>query len=368
MGGQVTATRMRILGFTPFQIYPPHFGGAERCFNLLTRIPADNVLGISWIGESEQHTFGQTEYELIPIESEALQKSKKLQAQGFQTYDAMPELCRSEIRALPARIEQLQPDLIVLEHPWLVGYIPKGIPYIYDAHNAEADSFGQRFGQRTPEHLNVRALEKRAIEGATLITYCSETDVEILRASYNVTADTMHIPNGVTLPDSATPTAERSQSKTLLFVGSVYQPNVDAAQRLVNLAPLLRDWTIRIAGGCSYYVKSTWANVELLGHVTDEKLHELHQEAYAFVNLVTEGSGTHLKIGRALSYGIPVITTPIGARGYKTVMFTNGLNLNQVLGEIATHYDTLSAQGRTEAEALSWDKIVEPLRKHVQVP
>jgi hypothetical protein len=42
----------------------------------------------------------------------------------------------------------------------------------------------------------------------------------------------------------------------LLFVGSVYQPNIDAAQRLIKLAPMLRDFEIVIAGPCGYYVQN----------------------------------------------------------------------------------------------------------------
>lgn len=351
---------MKTLGLVPFNIVPPQFGGAERCYNILGRIGVDNILGLSWDVGSAGEVMG-VPLSMIPAGDAAHVQAMKLRANGILTFDAMPTLCKRNLEHFQQAINDENPDLIILEHPWLVRYIPNGVPYIYDSHNAEAKSFGDRFANDTPEYLHIRALEKEAVEGASLITYCSEKDMDVLRATYNVTAEVLHLPNGVALPDLT----NRQPSKMLLFVGSVYQPNVTAAQRLVNLAPFLRDWKIVIAGGCANYVRNTWANVELLGHVTDEKLHTLFLEAYAFVNLVSEGSGTHLKIGRSLAYGVPVITTIIGARGYETVHITNGLDVPTVLNEISKDYDHHAAQARTEAETLTWDTITQPLKDHL---
>jgi glycosyltransferase involved in cell wall biosynthesis len=349
---------MKTLGLTPFQIYPPQFGGGERCFNLLTRIPVDKIIGLSWAGPDSRVLNG-VPYELIPAGERAGQQATRLRAQGIITFDAMPTLTKGNLTHFQDAIDRENPDLIILEHPWLVGYT-KGRRYIYDAHNAEHKSFVERFGDGV-EAKHIRALEKQAVEGATAITYCSTADLEELHKAYTITAPTIHIPNGVNLPNlDSTP-----RKKNLLFVGSVYQPNVDAAQRLINLAPLLHGYTVQIAGGCSDHVTSTASNVELLGHVSDEKLHTLFSEAHAFVNLVTEGSGTHLKLGRALAYGLPILTTPIGARGYTTVTLTNGADIHEALRRISTNYDQLSKQSRAEAETLTWDTITQPLRDYV---
>jgi hypothetical protein len=357
MGGQVAA-EMKILGLTPFQISPPQFGGAERCYNILTRIPADKIIALSWHG-GQSLTLEGIPYDLIDAGPEAFAQAGKLRAQGILTFDAMPQLTRSNLRHFQQAIDDENPDLIILEHPWLVGYTA-GRPYIYDAHNAEHESFLTRFGSGV-EAQHVRALEKQAVEGATAITYCSEADLETLHKAYTITAPTIHVPNGVTLPEGVTPAVTRN----LLFVGGVYQPNIEAAQRLVNLAPFLPEYTIQIVGGCSQYVRNTTSNVELHGHVTDENLDTLFRQAYAFVNLVTEGSGTHLKLGRALAYHLPIITTPIGARGYKTVTITTTGDIRPALDEISTHYDTIRANSRAEAELLEWTTITQPLRDYI---
>ena len=351
---------MKILALVPFNIVPPQFGGAERCYNMVGRLPVTKILGLSWDEGSAGDVMG-VPLAMIPAGAAAHEQATKLRANGILTFDAMPTLCRKNLEHFAQAVRDENPDLIILEHPWLVKYIPEGVPYIYDAHNAEAKSFAERFDPTGPEYQHVRALEKEAVEGASLITYCSEQDLEAIRDTYQVTAPVLHLPNGVTLPDLA----DRNPTRTLLFVGSVYQPNVVAAQRLINLAPLLRDWKIVIAGGCANFVRSTWGNVELAGHVTDEKLHTLFLEAYAFVNLVSEGSGTHLKIGRALSYGVPVITTKIGARGYHTCHITTGLDVHTILDEISTHYDHYSSRAREEADYLTWDTITQPLRDHI---
>jgi glycosyltransferase involved in cell wall biosynthesis len=168
----------------------------------------------------------------------------------------------------------------------------------------------------------------------------------------------LHVPNGVVLPELR----DDVDRDVLLFVGSVYQPNVDAAQRLINLAPQLRDFEIVIAGPCGYFLQNTEPNVQIVGAVSDRKLDELFRRSVAFVNLVSHGSGTHLKVGRALAYGVPVITSQIGARGYSSPIVTD-----DVPGAVADVVANISYResARLEAELITWDKVVEPMRELV---
>jgi hypothetical protein len=65
----------------------------------------------------------------------------------------------------------------------------------------------------------------------------------------------------------------------------------------------------------------------------------------AFVNLVSHGSGTHLKVGRALAYGVPVITSQIGARGYSTPIVTD--DVPKAVDKVVAVCGTLSRRKRT---------------------
>jgi glycosyltransferase involved in cell wall biosynthesis len=128
-----------------------------------------------------------------------------------------------------------------------------------------------------------------------------------------------HIPNGTHLPDKVA----TGQNLNLIFIGSLYEPNVRAAQRLIDMAHLLPEYHIHIVGRCTEPLTSDEPNVTLHGYKTEQALDRLLQMSHVFVNLVTEGSGTHLKIAKALAYGLPVVTLPAGSRGYEAVLVTD---------------------------------------------
>ena len=345
---------MRLVGLTPFPILPTHFGGAERCWNVLSRLEPISIHALSWEGKPEERSMGGVEYAVTAAGAEAHLRAKQMGEHGFQTFDAMPHMARAFLDEYRELVAGENADIIMLEHPWLVDFVPDGVPWIYDAHNAEALSFGQRFGFDAPEFLHVKELERRAVQGAKAVTYGSEADAGVLREMFG-DFHGVHVPNGVVLPELV-PVESRN---ILLFVGSVYQPNVDAAQRLINLAPQLAGFEIVIAGPCGHFVQNQQPNVQVVGAVSDKKLHELFSKSAAFVNLVSSGSGTHLKVGRALAYGVPVITSQIGARGYSSPIVTD--DIPGTLAEVMADWQTFSDEARAEAETLTWEKAVAPM-------
>jgi glycosyltransferase involved in cell wall biosynthesis len=350
-----------VVGLVPFPIWPTHFGGAERCWNVLSRLGPIKVRALSWEARFEEWTRGDVDYVVSSVSPAASTHAERLQEWGFRTYDAAPSMAKQYLTDFADAVKADQPDLVILEHPWLVDFVPEGVPYVYDSHNAEAYHHGERWGYAGPEFENIFDLERRAVQGAELVTACSLSDVEIMREMFG-DFPVMHVPNGVTTPDLT----GRKPTQTLLFIGSQYPPNIDAANRLSALARVLPEFQIVIAGGCSYFVQSDATNVQLLGMVNDQKLHELFLQAGLFVNLMTSGSGTHLKVGRALSYGVPVVTTEIGKRGYETPMIATLGNAVGKIEEAWGDYDRLSSEALREASSLSWDSVVEPLRNWVE--
>jgi glycosyltransferase involved in cell wall biosynthesis len=349
--------RVKLVGLTPFPILPAHFGGAERCWNVLKRLGPVDIHGLDWNGKFDEQQIGDVYYTVRPPSVEASRRAQLLSVQGFMTYDTMPHMARAFLDEYREVVEESNPDMVILEHPFLIDFVGDR-PFIYDSHNAETLSHGQRFGVDRPEFLHVKELERRAVQEAVAVTYCSEADANVLREMFG-DFHGVHVPNGVNLPDLD----DDAERDVLLFVGSVYQPNIDAAQRLVNLAPQLHEYRIVIAGPCGYYVQNHQPNVEIVGPVSDRKLDKLMRETVAFVNLVSHGSGTHLKVGRALAYGVPVITSQIGARGYSAPIVTD--DVPGALAEVVADWQSYSKIARLEAETITWDKAVEPMRELV---
>jgi glycosyltransferase involved in cell wall biosynthesis len=337
----------RLVGLVPFHILPPRFGGAERAYHLLTRLGPIEIIALNWQGFSGEKVDGDVTYKLIAASPKAVERAEKLRAHGVKTFDPMPMLTRSDLTELRDAIGK--PDAIILEHPWLVPFA--NAPFVYDAHNAEARLTAERWPGSVDAQA-VRELEKQAVENARAITYCSEADAQTLRASYNITAPMTYMPNGQ-LPPSET---AHLQSNNLIFIGSVYEPNVRAAQALADLGRSLPEYKIQILGKCAEYVKTDSPNVTLVGEVTDEQMHHYFVNAYAFVNLVSQGSGSHLKLARALSYGLPILTTAIGARGYNDLtIVSNPADIVAALKKI--NPGAVKAKALVQAKKLEWDTI-----------
>lgn len=339
---------MKLLGLTPFHIYPPNFGGAERAWNLLSRLGPIDVIALNWEGYTHSGQIGDVNYQLIAADQAAVDQANKLRASGVKTFDPMPSLTRNNLTTIRKAVDDADPDLVILEHPWLYDLID-GRPYLYDSHNCETVNTGQLFGVGSYDYALVKDLEETVIANAEHMTYCSPADINHMAQLFTRFPSSTLVANGVTIPTEKA----HGNTRNLLFVGSAYQPNVNAAQRLINLADQLTGYTIQIAGACTHYLRNTAPNVQLLGQVSDEQLHELYVNAYAFVNLVGEGSGTHLKIGRALAYGVPVLTTSHGKRGYETPITITDQQLPYRLNGL--DWETAHRKAMKEAEPLNWD-------------
>ena len=341
---------MKNLILAPFNVIPPNFGGAERILNLAKRLGPVTLIALNWEGVDQEGQYENIFYRLIGVDDAAREQSVKLLKLGVATYDGMPFFTRKNQNKLRAAIEEEKPDQIILEHPWLVPFVGD-TPFVYDAHNAEAILTAARWPNSIDAQV-VYELEREAVTRAKKIAVCSEDDAKVLAGLYKVKTPMHLVPNGTDIPSERS----KGETKNLLFIGSLYGPNIRAAQDLANLANLLPEYTIQIVGACSQGVETNAPNVQLLGLVTEEQKHQLFLNAYAFVNLVSQGSGTNLKNARAMAYGLPVLASRVGARGFPTaIVVGNPAHLKTALENLA--WGVESDKSRQFAEEISWDTV-----------
>lgn len=350
---------MKTITLTPWPIYPVRSGGQERCWNLTKYLNEPTVFSLDWTGESTHQRIEGVNYKTIGADPAAIAQAKLLMQSGVKTFDPMPMLTKKKLDTIRREIDNSDPDLIILEHPWLLD-LTEGRPYIYDSHNCETLNTRQQFPHSLDTDL-VSNLERRATQQAEHMTYTAEQDLKAMRQLYPFTTPVTHIPNGVTLPD----TIATGEELTLIFIGSLYGPNIQAAKELISLAPLLNEYKIRILGNVCSVLETPYDNVELIGAVNDKQLDYYFRTAHAFINLTQTGSGTHLKIGRALAYGLPVITTPVGGRGYQTPLISNIANVPDNIRSLRRNWKQHSEQSRSEAELITWDIVGEKFRQVV---
>ncbi len=111
--------------------------------------------------------------------------------------------------------------------------------------------------------------------------------------------------------------------KDLLFVGGFnHQPNVDAVNWFVRdvLPTILRinsDVVLHVVGSNvpESIRQLESSNVKIHGFLSDEELKKRYSEVRLVVAPLRYGAGVKGKIIEALHYGLPVVTTPIGAEG-----------------------------------------------------
>ena len=165
----------------------------------------------------------------------------------------------------------------------------------------------------------MRSLEARVASAADVAVAITDEEAPLLRRIAGP-AEVVVLPN-VHEPRTDDPPPLRNRDG-LLFVGNyTHTPNVDSAEVLVReVMPRVwarrPDLTLSLVGrGLPLDRLGTLdPRVEAVGWVDD--LDPLADRSLALLAPLRFGAGLKGKIGFALSRGLPVVTTPIGAEGF----------------------------------------------------
>lgn len=229
-------------------------------------------------------------------------------------------------------------EIVIISHPWVYPSVPRRPEQklIYDSHNCEYFVKKQILGD-TAAGLElvqeVRELEGKLCREADLIFVCSDGDADQFVDLYGISRDKIVlVPNGVDVEGIQPPSPDERDfarrqfelppsQPVLIFIGSGYGPNTEAAAFLVKeVAPRLPNCTIMIAGSVKDSYQASHglqcpANVTWLGTIEAARRLSLYQAADIALNPMFSGSGTNLKMLDYFAAGLPVVSTQAGARG-----------------------------------------------------
>ena len=113
-------------------------------------------------------------------------------------------------------------------------------------------------------------------------------------------------------------------------------------------------------------------NVLLLGQISNEEKLELYHISDVALNPMLSGSGTNIKMLDYMAAGLPVITTPVGARGLDIENYNNAIicdvsEFPKKIRELTNDkdlYDRLSRNGRKlVVEKYDWENITKRMAK-----
>jgi len=284
-------------------------------------------------------------------------------------------------------------DIVVHEFPFLYRHARKRPEQllVYDAHNVEFDL--QRGMLRGPLgrvlSVYVKRLEAMICRDADVIFATSEDDRRRLVELYRVSPDKVFVaPNGVDVAAvRCVSDGEREAAKrrlgleghdVLLFVGSFHPPNIEAVEALIaTVTPRLPAAVVIVIGNVTRALAADRIppNMICLGRVSDAAKAILLAATDVALNPMSSGSGTNLKMIEYLAAGLPVVTTPVGARGLDVVSGQHALvapiegftaAIERLLGDDAVRA-TLRARGRRLAEErYDWRAIAEEMHDAIE--
>ena len=214
-------------------------------------------------------------------------------------------------------------DIIVHDFPFTVDFdIFLGAdnkPRIYNSHNCETTLYSTLHASEKSKPIVdiVARAEKKLLEHADLILYCGEGDYDSFKKLAPHKESVMfYSPNGM-IEQAKVGSPRASKDKpSAVFIGSAHLPNVSAARYIAeNIAPKCPDITFDIIGGCLPEGKYT-NNVIRHGRVSDADKVSIFSNASIALNPMLSGSGSNIKALDYFSYGLPILSTPFGMRGF----------------------------------------------------
>jgi len=219
-------------------------------------------------------------------------------------------------------------DLVVLSRPNVAGELldPLRVAFpratvLYDTVDVHFLRDRRKFevlGKPEDDELaRARAIELDAVRRSDVTAAITEPEAELLRG-YVRDLRTVVLPN-VHAVDPVPPRSFEDRSD-LLFIGSFqHEPNLDAAHHLVGeilprVAERIDARVILLGSDPPPEVRRLQSpHVIVPGYLPN--VDEYFRQARVFVAPLRYGAGMKGKVGHALAFGLPVVTTPIGAEG-----------------------------------------------------
>ncbi len=364
---------LRLLVVAPYPVLPPIAGGKVRIVQLaraLAGLSVDVTVAAPW----------------HPRQRAALAAAEPFSLRAVPYPFALPFLLTD--RALPyGYLVSFQPgygallapelarcDVCQVSHPAFAGVLdrlPRGTPVVYDAQNVEFDyvrSEARSSGVARRCGARVRALERRLVDRSDRVFTCSGEDARRLAELYGAPPGRfLVVPNGIDL--AATPEASARDRGSLppalarlprlaVFSGSAVAHNHAAVDAILGrLAPALAgEVGFAILGPCARRFRGRGGANVVLDPDCDDAGAWAVPGAVA-INPVEQGSGTSLKVLHYLARGLPVLSTPFGARGLDALARFVALAPLAGFAEALRRDPAPPAGARAALEAYDWRRI-----------
>jgi glycosyltransferase involved in cell wall biosynthesis len=372
--------RPKLLHLVPYTNFvPPRNGGALRCYYLCVELA--NYFEVTLLTLQPNKSINDEGFKDIKIVNPVVE----LKVNGFinKVINAVKYrwFKRSVKGPAQATVLQFYPllkslskttsfDYVLMEH--LDGielglavkrFFPNAIR-IADQHNVDHLLFKQyhnlEFPQNIKEYNYLKRQESNLHLNADILFTCSKEDLLTLKALNKDKIQAFVVPNGTSLKQINNLNAKPIKNR-LLFCGALdTTPNKNGLLWFYNriwpvLKQSLNPVSLTVVGrngnDTAYEPLKQDSQINFIGEVDDVSEYYANSDI-ALVPLL-EGSGTRLKILEAMSFGIPVVSTSIGAEG---IDYSDGKNILIANG--------VEAFTKTIMDAITQEDIIELISKN----
>lgn len=377
-----------LLVLSTFSVYPPMSGGKLRLYHLYKELArhcrvimlsldfqhggtteiSDNFTEIRMKAGPDFLNYVNTVRDETGVSSDDIA--------AIRGYGKIPDFKDQLDRLLP------RADVVVLAHPYFyyaVADVKK--PIFYDAPNVEFHLKKAMFNNQN-WLSQVRSVEQDLCNRANLVYTASSQDMLAMKTLYNVDEGKCFVAeNGVdTSSIRVLSPVEKKKLKTRLgfggrtaavFAGSMHKPNEEAVLYIQDLAASFPDVLFIIIGEAGDVLTRPTKNMIPVGIVSKADKDVLMSAADIGLNPIISGSGTNLKLVEYLAYGLAVLSTDFGARGFdcKNELFTCKIDdFKREFGALSDRLQDLSGlslRARQLAEKYDWIKISSKLQSRI---
>jgi len=281
-------------------------------------------------------------------------------------------------------------DIILLEHIEslvLIKKLKKHFPqakFILDTHNVDHVLLKNKVSEKRLAQIKLQ--ESTLYKSCDIVLTCSEKDKDVFEQLNQNKIQVVIVPNGVDTNTNMFRLPEFSSNEcNIIFCGSLdYEPNYTGMiwflktvwPALVNKFPFIKMAIVGRGTPDNEMMKLIRESkgINFIGETKD--VIPYYRNAQLAIVPILIGSGTRLKILEAMSLGVPVISTTIGAEG---IDYTNGKNIiiadtaDQFINKLETFVSnpagnisiSENASAMMEKE-YSWDVIGRKLKEKLE--
>ncbi|MGF6210326.1 glycosyltransferase family 4 protein [Comamonas sp. 4034] len=345
---QTTINKKLIGVFSTYPIYPPKGGGQARVFYLCKELEKEYCVHVVCLVDGSQceetiQISSNFKITNIPANKGFSEEDWKMyQSSGIPSTDIVMSYFFDENSRYIEVAKKLikQADVLVAEQCYTYPLIYKygeSKPKVYNSQNVEYVLKEQMLASaKNKDKLlkYVHDAEFSACNSAELIIYCSKSDEQKMKEVYPeyIGHFSEVVKNGADLSSISYLTSNERKSLrhrlgingvVAIFIASWHEPNIEAVRSLSVIAQKTPHINYLIVGTVGDYFSNNpeklSRNLHFTGLVTVEEKDILLQSADIAVNPMLTGSGTNIKMFDYLAAGLPVVSTPVGARGIEDI-------------------------------------------------